>query len=86
MKKTFLITLYICFCITFLIGLFQIKYILPESYVKGYYLDNSTSTSTGVYPVIRVVLENGEDYNIYLPNKSFDETVKLINDLNKHKN
>lgn len=71
-----------------LILVFQFKYLLPESYVKEYQLDSQTKESfEGIktIPCIKVIVENGVDYHIFLPyTYTFEQAIIIIEKLNKN--
>lgn len=69
--------------VIFIIGSIIIApYLMPSKEVKEYYVDSYYSNAIGSYPRIRVIIENGGDNAIDLPDYTFPQAVALCDSLN----
>lgn len=73
--------------VLFIVGsIITIPYLMPSKKVKEYYVDSYYSSIIGSYPRIRIIIENGVDKTMELPEYTFSQAVALCDSLNNSLN
>lgn len=73
----------IAIAVIFFIGsILTIPYLMPSKEVKEYYVESYFDSAIGYYPRIKIIIENGADKSMELPEYTFSEAVALCDSLN----